>query len=336
MRLKKMKNTKSTYPIDLPNKLRNEFAPHLAAPLANIFCASLRQQVYPALWKVEIVTPVPKVPCPSTLGDLRKMSGTSDYSKLFEFFIKQWILEDVYPNIDPSQYGDNRGTGTEHMIVCFLDRFLKLLDSTEGKTAVIAASADWASAFDRLCPTICASKFIKLGLRPSLVPLIISYMSDRKMKVKFKGILSTVRKLIGGSGQGTILGQTQYIVASNDVCEDLDSEDKYRYIDDLEVLDLAMLSGLLIDYNFWSHVASDVGVDQKFLPPELYKTQDYLNSIQSWTEIHQLKLNEKKSNYIIFSRCQTTFTSRLLLNNQNLEQVRAIKLLGVWITEDLS
>ena len=110
MKLKKLKNTRSTYPIDIPNKLRNEFSPLLAGPLTNILNASLNQQTYPTMWKTEIVTPIPKVPHPTILKELRKICGTSDYSKTYESFIKQWIIEDVYPNIDPSQYRDEKGT----------------------------------------------------------------------------------------------------------------------------------------------------------------------------------------------------------------------------------
>ena len=91
MKLKKLKNTRSTYPIDIPNKLRNEFSPFLAGPLTNILNASLKQQIYPDLWKIEMVTPIPKVPHPTILKELRKICGTSDYSKLYESFIKQWI-----------------------------------------------------------------------------------------------------------------------------------------------------------------------------------------------------------------------------------------------------
>ena len=40
-RLVKIKKTKSTLPIDIPDKLRTECAPHLAAPLAKIYNESL-------------------------------------------------------------------------------------------------------------------------------------------------------------------------------------------------------------------------------------------------------------------------------------------------------
>ena len=39
--------------------------------------------------------------------------------------------------------------GTEHMIVCLLDRVLKLLDSNNDRSAVVMVGLDWSSAFDR-------------------------------------------------------------------------------------------------------------------------------------------------------------------------------------------
>ena len=102
-----------------------------------------------------------------------------------------------------SQFGGRRGSGTEHLIVCYIDRILKLLDSMPSKTAVIAAAADFMTAFDRTDPTITAAKFIKIGVSPSLVPILISCLSDRKMIVKFRGAQSTPQNLIGGGPQGT-------------------------------------------------------------------------------------------------------------------------------------
>lgn len=112
------------------------------------------------------MTPVPKVPRPVKLKDLRKILGISDYSKLFESFLKDWIIEDVWGKISTSQYAGKSGTGTEHMIVCFVDRIKKILDKTMGPAAVIAAQADWAAAFDRIDPTLAKTKFINLQLRP--------------------------------------------------------------------------------------------------------------------------------------------------------------------------
>ena len=192
-----MKKTKSTLPVDIPEKLRRACSVELSEPLTDIINSSLVQAQYPKLWQQEWVTPAPKVTNPKVIKDLRKISCTSDYSKLYEGFLKDWIVEDIYNNLDIGQYGGRTGTGTEHMIVCLLDRILKLLDQHPDKSAVIAASLDWTAAFDRQDPTLAIKKFIELGVRPSLIPLLISYLSERKMKVRFNGEESDFFSLIG-------------------------------------------------------------------------------------------------------------------------------------------
>jgi hypothetical protein len=181
-RLKSLKKTRSTLPIDIPDKLRRACSVELSLPLTDIIL-SLTEAKYPQLWKHEWVTPAPKVTNPKEISDLRKISCTSDYSKLYEGFLKDWVVEDIYDKMDIGQYGGRKGTGTEHMIVCILDRIMKLLDKHPDKSAVIAASLDWTAAFDRQDPTLAIKKFIELGVRPSLIPLLISYLSERQMKV---------------------------------------------------------------------------------------------------------------------------------------------------------
>ena len=51
--LTEIKKTKSTLPIDIPEKLRKEVAVHLAAPLTIIYNNCLTNSVYPSLWKHE-------------------------------------------------------------------------------------------------------------------------------------------------------------------------------------------------------------------------------------------------------------------------------------------
>ena len=159
------------------------------------------QSQYPSVWKQEWITPAPKVLYPKEISDLRKISSTSDYSKVFEGFLKDWIMEDIFANLDTGQYGGQPGTGTEHMMVCLIDRVLKLLDRHQDRSAVIMTCLDWSAAFDRQDPTIAIQKFIQLGVRPALIPLLASYLTNRKMQVKFNGELSKFLALVGGGTQ---------------------------------------------------------------------------------------------------------------------------------------
>ena len=94
-RLSKLKHTCSTFPIDLPYSLRKEYCLFLVAPLTEIFNACLSQSTYPDIWKLEHVTPIQKVTEPKQISDLRKLALTSDYSKLFEVFLKDWKFQTI-------------------------------------------------------------------------------------------------------------------------------------------------------------------------------------------------------------------------------------------------
>ena len=204
-----------------------------------------------------------------------------------------------------------------------------LLDRNPDKSAIIAVGVDWFNAFDRVDPTIAIEKFINLGIRPSLIPLLIDYITDRKMSVKFNSDVSSIYKLIGGGPQGTVLGQTQYTIASNDVARDVDDDDRYKYCDDLTVIELVCLSVILTDYDILKHIPSDIGIDQTFLPADSYSMQKSLDHITEWTDQNKMQLNPSKSNFTIFS-------TRLQLNNATIERKSVFKLCGVYFTENLS
>ena len=303
----------------------------LATPLANIINSCLSQYHYPKPWKHEWVVPAEKVPNPSVLKHLRKISLTSEFSLIFEGIIKDWIMEDISPNIDKSQFGNQKGTSTEHMIVCMMDKVLQLLDNNNTRSAVIASLIDWSSAFDRQDPTLAIEKFIKLGVRPSLVPILASYLTDRQMQVRYNDTYSGTYSLPGGGPQGSLVGLIEYFVQSNDNADSVDPEMRFKYVDDLSVLELVMLTGLLSEYNFKLHVASDIGIDEQYVSAENLKTQETLNKIADWTSINKMKLNEDKTHYMVFSRSETEFATRLCLNGQTLDRVEAVKLVGVWV-----
>ena len=165
-----------------------------------------------------------KVPNPATLKQLRKISLTSEFSLIYEGFIKDWIMEDIAPKIDTSQYGSQRGTSTEHLLVNLMDKILQLLDKNNNCSAVIASLVDWSSAFDRQDPTLAIQKFIQIGVRPALIPILASYLTDRQMQVKYNNTYSSTHKLPGGGPQGTLVGLIEYFIQSNDNADRVDAD----------------------------------------------------------------------------------------------------------------
>ena len=269
------------------------------------------------------------------MKDLRKISSTSDYSKVYESFLKHWIMEDISPNIDIGQFGGQAGMGTEHMLASLVNRILTLLDNNTDPTAVIAAMVDWSNAFDRQDPTQAIQKFLKMGVRPSLIPVLISYLTERMMTVIFNGEASDVHQLIGGGPQGTLLGGIEYMVQSNDNDNCVEREDRFKYIDDLSILEVLCLTGFLIEYDFQQHVPSDIGADQMYLPPEVTSTQHSLNEIARWTDNSMMSINLTKTNFMIFTRSTTKFTTRFMVNGFKIDRVKEQKVCGLWLTDDI-
>ena len=199
---------------------------------------------------------------------------------------------------------------------------------------MLKPGVDWDSAFERGDSTITVQKMLRLGLRPSLVPLVADYLTGRHCSVKFNSAISKITKLCGGFPQGSLIGQDAYLVTSDDCADNIEVEDKYRYIDDLEILELIRLTGILVDFDVHSNVPSDIGTHQQYLPPDTYSMQQNLDHISTWTNTNLMKLNSSKSNYMIFSRSQEEFATRLCINGQTIEQKEACKILGVWISQD--
>ena len=331
-RLLKLKIRKSTQPCDLPSRVRKQFAVQLSVPLTDIINSCLENNHYPDCWKHEWVVPVEKCANPSNLNDLRKISLTSEFSLVFESIIKDWILSDIQGKIDTSQYGNIKASSTEHMIVFLMDKILHLLDNNNNKSAIIATLVDWSSAFDRQDPTLAIKKFLDMGVRESLVPVLVSYLTNRRMQVRFNNCYSGVYMLPGGGAQGTLIGVISYLVQSNDNANCVDSSMRYKFVDDLTVLELLMLSGLVYEYDFKNHVANDIAIDELFINPDDMKSQETLDTIANWTETNKMKLNVEKTQYMVFSRSDTEVATRLSLNGKTIDRTESTKLVGVWLT----
>ena len=93
-----------------------------------------------------------------------------------------------------------------------------------------------------------------------------------------------------------------------------------------------MLSSLLAEYDFTKHVASDIGIDEHYVPPKSLKTQADLETISEWTDKNLMKLNTCKTKYMIFSRSETEIATRLAIKGQTIDRIEETKLVGVWLT----
>ena len=176
----KMNKNAATVQGDIPIKLISEFSVELAFPLAHILDIGLKNGVYPDIWKMESVTPAPKVFPPEKLKDLRKISGLLNFSKISDKIIGELIIEDMADSRDLAQYGNEKKMSAQHYLIKMLNRILTAVDSNSQSEAisVIVGMIDWSQAFDRQSHHLGVKSFIDNGVRPSLIPVLDQFFQE--------------------------------------------------------------------------------------------------------------------------------------------------------------
>ena len=130
-----------------------------------------------------------------------------------------------------------------------------------------------------------------------------------------------------GGSQGCTLGLIEYKSNSKNNADYVPADMRYKFVDDLSTLEKINLILIgLSSYNFKHHVASDIGINQKFLPSS--QSQQYLNQIEKWTHDNLMELNVKKLKVMIFNYTDNfQFSTQLYLENTLLEIITETKLL---------
>jgi hypothetical protein len=136
----------------------------------------VEEGAFPNIWKLEMVTPAPKVYPPSNVDDRRKISGLKNFSKITEKVLGTLLISDMAETRDPTQYGNEKGVSVNHYLIRMINEMLTSVDrnSISEKFAVWCSMIDWKKAFDRQCPTLGVKSFVENGVRNSLIPLLIN------------------------------------------------------------------------------------------------------------------------------------------------------------------
>ena len=147
-------------------------------------------------------------------------------NKVEEKLISELIISDMRSKMDPSQYGNQHGLSIQHYLVNMVNKILVDLDKKE-VTAILATFVDWKDAFPNQCPALGIKAFLDFGVRPSLIPVLISYFQDRTVVVKWHGKRSKPQEVPGGGPQGAYIGNLQYLGQSNKSANCVEKESRF-------------------------------------------------------------------------------------------------------------
>ena len=195
-RLRRFKKPKSMIKHDIFPSLVNNAADVLSGPLADIYIAISTSRTL--LWKQEFVTPIPKKSLPTSVNDLRNISCTALFSKVYESFVLGWLGEQV--GMRSNQMGGMKGAGTEHYLVELFQLILEALE--DPRAASVITSIDYSKAFNRLDFGHCLRALANKGALTEIIAIISSFLTSRTMSVKVGQELSNPRIVLGESFRG--------------------------------------------------------------------------------------------------------------------------------------
>ena len=352
--IKKAKKPKAVIPGDLPHTIIKEFTVELANPYSILFNNILQSASWPEQFKVEYVTPIGKIPLPLSEDDLRPISLTAFPSKVLEQFIVSWLLDVFGDKMDFRQYGGTRGNSICHYLIEFINFILHQQELES--TAVLASLVDFSKAFNRQDHSILMTKLSDLGTPGWLLKIVMSFLSDRQMKVKYKGKYSKLFSLPGGGPQGSLLGLFLFIVLINDAgfegqqnnAGELITRKKsvfemntihLKYVDDLAFAEAINMKTQLMHVPVQERTLPDTyrARTGHSLNTETSKVYDQLKKTESYAQENNMKLNLQKTKLMLFNPCSSKdFMPEIKINNTRIDLVEKIKLLGVVVTSDLS
>ena len=133
------------------------------------------------------------------------------------------------------------------------------------------------------------------------------------------------------------MGILEYLSQSNNNADLVSVRDRFKFVDNLTVLEIVnLLTVGITSYNIKQHIPTHIPVHNQFIPPDNLKSQQWLNDINVWTANQRMLINESKTKNMIFNFSRKyQFSTKLQLNNHDIETLKKTKLLGTIITDDL-
>ena len=293
--------------IQVLKSVGNEIAPILS----NIISASIEQGSFPSDLKTAKVIPLYKSGSKSDLANYRPISLLPTFSKNFERSMHNRLHQHFHKNniIYSAQFGFRAGHSCEHALITAKNEIFSALDKKE---VAVLLLIDFSKAFDMVDHKILLDKLEHYGVRFNHLEWFKSYLRNRKQYVSVNNTNSTTSHLLHGVPQGSILGPLLFIIYINDL-PNINKLAKFiLYADDANII-------------FRGKTLDEVG----------NKINEFIPLLLDWIGDNGLKLNVKKTKYLIFSN-HTKYNLKININNTPIERNCSERFLGIILDENLN
>ena len=283
--------------------------------------------------------------------DLRNISGTPFFSKLYESFLSAWLLPFINPFLDPGQCGGLKGSSISHYLIKLLHFIHFNLDKREPH-AVLLGVVDMSKAFNRMSHQQVIQDLFDMKVPGWLLLILISYLTDRKMMLKFRGVLSSLHLLPGSSPQGTVLGVILFIIYFNGAAlrpaiprptwpifsrrNNDPAALTVKFVDDLSIaVKVNLKKDIVEDFSRECPLTFDQRMELK-VADSSNTLQSIANSLDEFCSQRQMRVNVKKSSVMKICKSRTVaFPTEITMNGNFLEVKKGLKILGVMLQPNL-
>ena len=330
--------------------LVKECSVELVPAVTIIYNKITKSKEFPRPWVTEQQTPIPKCHPPSSMDDIRNISGTPFISKQYESFISDWLLPIVNPYLDPGQCGGLKKSSISHYLIKLLHYIHFNLDRPEPH-AVLLACVDMSKAFNRMSHQQVIEDLFHMKVPGWLLLILISYLTDRKMSMKFRGVLSALRSMPGSSPQGTVLGVILFIIYFNGAAlrpmisrpswpffsrksNDPDAI-KMKFVDDLSIAAKVNLKNdIVVDIGRQKPLSYDERLETKV--DDSHVLQQIVDQLEVFSAERQMKVNSDKTCVMKICKSRSkAFPTEIKIGDDFLKVKKEMKILGVILTPNL-
>ena len=302
----------------LPHLIRS-YPDCFASPVAKIYNRINDTGEWPARWKTEHLTIIPKVPNPVDLSECRNISCTSAFSKVLEGQVLIKLRGELAP--DPSQYGGIPKCGVEHMLLELWEEVLSGMEG--GKNAAVVLGVDYEKAFNRMEHSVCIEQLEILGASPGSLSLVCAFLEDRTMRITIDGHTSEPIAIQRGSPQGSVLGCLLYCATTQRLTKLLrnggDKPTVFMYVDDTTLVDVVATEDAERHLTTGAPIAhlSGLGIGIDF-----QRLNDRAESIN-------MKINAKKTQLLVISPPNGyVHSASFEADGEMIQSVQKMKLVG--------